>query len=262
MKNKICISLMLSVMIWMVTACVPSVETITKQPGNYLYGKNEKIEIVDIENNQVIAILTINDCRILKNSAFKISEYKNTDSNGSVIYEDVNYGQLIQVDYDFQNQPGYSKEISAHNFSVKSSSGEHAKINPEIKNISFDEANSFLVALKERSDRLEISFTYDIYQFRDTTKISLNVADIVLDGSNSHIADTSTVLSAYKTNSSITSNKDAISSIDDTKASSLYSSDNQQVSVTHEYLIVVIILLTVALIAVSSALIVKTRTKP
>lgn len=109
---------------------------------------------------------------------------------------------------------------------------------------------------------MEISFAYDIYQFRDTAKISLNVADIVLDGSNSHIADTSTVLSAYKTNSSIASNKDAISSIDDTKASSLYSSDNQQVSVTHEYVIVVIILLTVALIAVSSALIVKTRTKP
>ena len=255
--KKICIiCLMLSMIICTVTACVPSVETITKQPGNYLYSKNEKIEIVDIESNQVIATLKIKDCCVLKNSTFKISEYKNTDSNGSAIYEDVNYEQLIQVDYDFENQPGYSKKISAHNFSVKSRNGSQIKINPEIKDLSFDEANSFLVALKEKSDRLEISFTYDIYQRRDTAKISLNVTDIV-DNGNSPFVDAPTVLSTYET----ASNKDTISSVNDVETASVHSSENQQVSVAHEYLIVVIILLTVALIAVSSALIVKTRTK-
>lgn len=261
MKNKIGIFLMLSVIILAVTACVPSVETITRQPGNYLYSKNEKIEIVDIETDKVIAILKISDCRVLKNSTFKISEYKNTDSNGSDIYEDVNYEQLIQVNYDFENKPGYHEKISAHNFSVRSDSGEYATINPDIPEISFDENNSFLVALQERSDRLEISFTYDIYQFRDTAKISLNITDVVSDDNNSHIADVSSAYSTHQTSSSISTNKDATSSADKAKVTSSYFSNNQPVSMTHEYLIVVIILLTVAVIALSLALIITVRTK-
>ena len=96
--------------------CFPDIETITKNPGNYVYGENEMIDIIDIDSGDVIGILKITGTEILKDEVFVIPNYVGSKENGEKVYEDIEYARLIQIYYTFDNEPNYSKNIGSDNF--------------------------------------------------------------------------------------------------------------------------------------------------
>ena len=175
MKLKICVLwLLLAVIIF--AGCTPSVETITEKPGNYIYGKNEEIKIIDIATDDIIATLTITGFETLLDGAFMVPHYVKTEENGEKIYEDVEYKQLLQIYYVFKNEPGHNKEIKSNNFDITSIGSSQYVIEPDIdySGHPLDGNQSFVVALKEKQEYLELGFTYDIFQSRKTAKIKLD----------------------------------------------------------------------------------------
>ena len=155
-----------------------SATTITEHEGNYMYGKNEDIKIIDIDTRNHIGTLKMTDAVVLSDTPFTISKKVGEYDNGSSIYEDVSYAQLVQIYYQYDSRDT-DKDILSSNFTVYDAGGRTGEINPQIQHAGiYREGNdSFLVALKTKSDFIRIDFQYDIWQTTTTAKIQLQLAD-------------------------------------------------------------------------------------
>ena len=163
---------LLLLILTVVTGCA-SVETITENPGNYMYSLNEEIKIIDIDTRETIGTLVFTGTDILRDEDFTLTLYKETDDDGNRIYEDLTYRQLVQINYIFRNTVDSAKEITFKNFSIKNSD---AIINPDTSYTEKPHTGScFVVALRERTKALNVDFTYDILQTRSTAKVSLSL---------------------------------------------------------------------------------------
>ena len=187
MKKGFISILLLYAMTFAFAACSPEIETINEKPGNYLYSENEEIVIIDIETGKTVGNLRITGTKILNDAPFKIPRYIGKSESGDDVYEDVSYSQLIELYYVFENEPGYNKQIGANNFVVLGADGERAVNNPDIEytNQHRPGTQSFVTAFKSANDNLELKFTYDIYQSRDTAKIRVNLNDEIDKSSSS-----------------------------------------------------------------------------
>ena len=189
MKTKLIFGVLAILPLVLLFGCVPSVETITKKPGEYVYGMGEKIQIVDIETDEQIATLTVDGSEVLRNEPFTIQRLVGTKEDGEKVYEDVAYQQLVEIYYAFANEPNYSKSISRRNFSLI---GAEGTINPDIDYTSRprEGCHSFVVALKERNSSLDFGFTYDVFQMRYTAKIQVTVSKTATEVASKPVSKT------------------------------------------------------------------------
>lgn len=153
-----------------------SATTITEREGNYMYGKNEDIKILDIDTRDHIGTLKMTDVVVLSDTPFIISERVGEYDNGSSIYEDVSYAQLVQIFYQYDSR-GTDKDISASNFTVYDAGGRIGEKNPEVQQTGIyrEGTDSFLVALKTKSDSIRVDFQYNFMQTTTTAKIQLQI---------------------------------------------------------------------------------------
>ncbi len=154
-----------------------SATTITEREGNYMYGKNEDINILDIDTRNHIGTLRMTDVVVLSDTPFTISEKIGTDDIGNSIYEDISYAQLVQIFYQYDNR-GTDKNISSSNFTAYDAAGRTGEINPEVQQTGTyrEGSKSFLVALKTKSDFVRVDFQYNFMQTTTTAKIHLQIA--------------------------------------------------------------------------------------
>ena len=97
----------------------------------------------------------------LSNDTFTIKEESGKDENGDIIYKDVVYEQLIQINYYFKTYNDSINDIS-QKFRIVDSSGGFGTNNPSVKysEIPVDGMESLVVALKNKSDKISIQIYY------------------------------------------------------------------------------------------------------
>lgn len=153
-----------------------SATTITEKEGNYVYGEGEAINIVDIDTRDTIGTLKMTGAVVLKDEATSVWERDGTDENGKAVYREKVYEQVVQIFYVYENKGGSG--VSSANFSVYDAQGGYATEDPDIdvKPASRSGQQSFVVALNNRSDSIDIWFKYHILQFTTTAKIRLTLS--------------------------------------------------------------------------------------
>jgi len=155
------------------------VTTITEQPGNFFYGGNDEIQILDIDTRDTLGTLTIHGMSIITDEPFVLSEEEGTDESGNPTYEDVSYEALVQIDYSYKREKRGAKSISASNFTVLDSKGKSGRINPDADYDRMPQKGdqSFVVALKNKSSTIQIHFDYNLFQSKPTAKIQIGVGE-------------------------------------------------------------------------------------
>ena len=170
-------SLFLLLMVITLFACSsdPMIETITGNPGNYIYSEAQTINILDIPTGDSIATLTVTGYETLLDKPFAIPRYIGSKENGEKVYEDIEYNLLVQINYRFENQTNFKKKIGTNNFSIVNVESNRFKINPDIEYtpIPHNGEQSFVIAFREKRKELHLDFTYDTHQSRATAKIHL-----------------------------------------------------------------------------------------
>lgn len=181
--KRACLLIIIIILLVSFSGC--STTTITEHEGNYIYKANEDINIIDIDTREKIAVLKMSGVEILSNKPFTIKEKLKTDENGRNIYETVNYNQLIQVYYTYESSKGHS--ISSANFRIYDDNGTLVKKDPDIEYtpVQKNGTDSFVVALKNKSDSVTINFKYKQLQTTTTAKISLDVTEKMIDNAQS-----------------------------------------------------------------------------
>jgi hypothetical protein len=172
-----------------------SATTITEHEGNYVYSKNEDINIIDIDTRDNIGTLKMNGIEVLKNKSFTIKEKNGSDESGNDIYEDVTYEQLMQIYYRYDNK-GSKKTISSANFNVYDQTRTSCKIDPDIEYDAIKRSGEeyFVVALKNKGEFIDMNFKYNITQTTNTAKIKLKISeksDATSSNNSSSVNDTS-----------------------------------------------------------------------
>lgn len=177
-----------STILVLLTGC--SATTITEREGNYIYRQDENIYIQDIDTRNRIGTLKIIGASSLKSEPFVVQEISGVDTSGNPIYQDVVYEQLVQIWYLYDSKDD-SKELYSSNFSVYDAQGDLGEVDPKVEYSSGegDTRDSFLVALKNRSDFIRLHFRYNPLQTTVTAKIELELSDGA-DGSTGQGHDT------------------------------------------------------------------------
>lgn len=159
----------------LLTGCA-SATTITEKEGNYIYSEGEDISIVDIDTRDTIGTLNMTGAIVLKDEATSVLERDGTDENGEAVYKETVYEQVVQIFYTYENRGGNS--VSSANFSVYDAQGRSGARDPDIdvKPASRSGQRSFVVALDNRSDSIDIWFRYNILQTTATAKIRLTLS--------------------------------------------------------------------------------------
>jgi hypothetical protein len=178
LKKILLASLLFILIATSLSAC--STTTITDKPGNYLYGLNEEIKIVDIDTRETLGTVKITGVEILRNEPFDVRETDGTDESGNTKYKDVTYQQVIQVFYTY-NMIDSSKSISSKNFYAHDSTNKYANFigslepKPEYTEIQKEGHHSFIIATKNKGNHLNISFDYTPLQTKATAKIRVDL---------------------------------------------------------------------------------------
>lgn len=172
-----------------------SATAITEHEGNYVYSKNEDINIIDIDTRDNIGTLKMTGIEVLKNKSFTIKEKNGSDESGNDIYEDVTYEQLMQIYYRYDNK-GSKKTISSANFNVYDQTRTSCKIDPDIEYDAIKRSGEeyFVVALKNKGEFIDMNFKYNITQTTNTAKIKLKISeksDATSSNNSSSVNDTS-----------------------------------------------------------------------
>jgi hypothetical protein len=160
------------------SAC--STTTITDKPGNYQYKVNETVNIVDIDSRESLGTVTVTGAAVLKDEPFEVLESDGTHENGETKYKTVVYNQIVQIFYTYTAIDS-SKTISGANFDVRDSgrslgvSAGSLTSQPDYSLQSRDGSSSFVVALKNKGDYLEIAFKYKVLQMKATALIRVEL---------------------------------------------------------------------------------------
>jgi len=168
--KKVLHSILVVAFILCLASC--STTTITDKPGEYEYGLNEEINIVDIDSRKSLGTVKVTGYEIIKNEPFIIEEYKETNSSGEKVYEDVTYAQLVQIYYTYTCIDS-SKSFSGANFVVL---GDTVKANESDFTGKPKEGNhNFMAALKNRDGYIKLHFNYNALQTKSTAKIKFDI---------------------------------------------------------------------------------------
>lgn len=169
-----------------------SATTITEREGNYVYGENEEINIVDIDTRDTIGTLKMTGAIVLRDEPISLWERDGIDENGEAVYKETVYEQVVQIFYTYENKGGDS--VSAANFDVYDAQGRYGTMDPgiDVKPASRKGQQSFVVALDNRSGALDLHFKYNILQSTTTAKIRLALPGAAANGSQTSAAGRTT----------------------------------------------------------------------
>lgn len=156
------------------SGCIIPTTTKTTKPKTYIYGVNEKIEIIGSGDEEILGTLTITGVEVLLDEDFLVEDTSATNSDQQK--STVTYRQLIQVFYQYE-----SISASYDNFLVTDSEYESALgidyINPrpDFKKIDKEGQKSFIVGLKNKSDYVEIDYRYVSVHATPTATIRIDL---------------------------------------------------------------------------------------
>lgn len=158
-------------------------DTITDNPRNHVYGPNDVINIYDnVDTGELIGTLRVPSINVLSEGPIYISEVTSYDEDQNPVYSEVEYAQLIQVNYIYESTGVKARTIDSSNFTVRDNNDRMATNDPGIgyTMIPIEGVNSFVVATKNWTDGLNIEFKYKILQFSPTAVIRVRTADSVI----------------------------------------------------------------------------------
>ncbi len=160
--KKIFPILLLLIILLGFSGCTPT--TYAEQGKDYVYGVGETINILDKESNQILSSVVITNVIIIKDEPFTIDELVKYDESNNPIYEKFSYEAVVQINYKYTVADS-TKTISSSNFSVFDQDGNSAEFSPKTnyEKISTKD-NSFVVAVKEKGEFVDLSFSYHISQ--------------------------------------------------------------------------------------------------
>lgn len=160
LKNQIFLGIIVCITI-LLTGCRSVGDVITQKPREYIYKANEEILFYDnIKTGDLLSSLTFVSMFTLSEDPFTIQETVR-DENGDIVYKDVVYEQLIQINYRFISNDNYSDNI-VQLFRIIDAGGESGKNDPSIEysEIPVSGMDSFVVALENKSDKIKIQVYY------------------------------------------------------------------------------------------------------
>ncbi len=161
MKKTFCIIFVMAVILSF-AGCAPT--TYTEKGEDYVYSVGETINILDKESKQVLGSVTISDAVVIKDEPFIIEEFAKYDENSNPIYEKVSYEAVVQINYKYTIADS-TKTITTSNFSVFDKVGNSAEFSPKTNYEKIPtKDNSFVVAVKEKGEFVDLSFRYHISQ--------------------------------------------------------------------------------------------------
>ena len=138
--------------------------TYTEQGKDYVYSIGETINILDKESKQLLSSVTITDAIVIKDELFFVEELVKYDDDNNPIYEKTSYEAVVQINYKYSTIDS-TKRISAINFSAVDSEGNRAEFFPKTNyKTSYTNDNSFVIALKEKGEFVNLSFQYHTNQ--------------------------------------------------------------------------------------------------
>jgi len=176
MKRTIVYLLALPLALSLLAGCVGAT-TITEQPGNYVYGLNEDIAVVDIETRETFGVLAVTGVEVLRDEPFEVQEQDGEDEDGKPAYKTVTYSQIIQIFYTYSGE----KKLNSGNFAVWDSVHVIGKNpaalepKPEYTPAEKPGQSSLVVALQAPGGPLEVTFTYNVLQIRPTARIKIEL---------------------------------------------------------------------------------------
>lgn len=163
-----------------ISACEPKYETITQNAGNYKYGLDEKVEIIDIESNDILATLTIESCELVSDEPFVVLRQDGYADNGNdEKYKEVEFVALYKVTFSFNDVKEYVGDAQEHFYSEEA----YFEINPTSE--EYDSDTFFLGAKRGNNgdDTVSLSFTYDTVQKRRTALFEIPLDKVVPESS-------------------------------------------------------------------------------
>lgn len=161
-------------LLFLLSSC--STTTITEKPGNYRYGVNEEIRVLDIDSRETLATLTVTGWEMLNNQPFVLAEADGTDESGNTVYRNVTYARLIQIHYVWTTADSV-KTLSAANFTVRDGNGNDARINPEMEYTSIPrQGNSFVIALQTAEGDIDMEFNFHPLQTTPTARLRIQTS--------------------------------------------------------------------------------------
>ncbi len=170
LMKKILVIFLILLTLFTVASCTPEHETITQNPGKYVYSLGEEIIITDIETGDIVAALTINNCTVCNTEPIEV--YNNDKSEESHL----KYDYLLCVTYDFEPFNGYKGRIDSDNFSTDGvGKVVDESIDFDIKDDVYKMCkNSNAIFILSDTIYVTLEFRYDEFQERHTAKIDLN----------------------------------------------------------------------------------------
>lgn len=144
------------------TGCRGVGDVITQNPREYVYKTKEEIRFYDnVKTGDLLSSLTFVSMFTLSDSTFMVTEQQGKDENGNIIYEDVVYEQIIQINYCFNSYDDSVRDIS-RSLVVVDENGTHGTIDPPVKysEIPVDGTETLVVALKNKSNKINIQIFY------------------------------------------------------------------------------------------------------
>lgn len=150
---------------------------ITDHATDYIYAAGESAHFYDNANGRKpLGSLTVVSIHVLSEEPFTLREPAGFDDKDEPVYKEVAYSQLVQVNYVYKGNQAESVDASC--FRVYDRETESGKNNPKTayELVETNGLDSFVVALKNRSDGIDLAFCYP-GQFGYDTRFQLTAAD-------------------------------------------------------------------------------------
>ena len=155
-------------------ACDAFVEhdTITQKPGNYQFGINETVEIIDIETRETLGAITVTSCQLVEDQPFVVEEVV-YEGNKRVTVK-TTYSKLYQITCTVVDSLGEIDSVK-HHFSPLNR--DHVM---DPRNDS--RGDSFYIAIVEggggNKTDFALEFSYDLNQSRPTARFTIPMSGV------------------------------------------------------------------------------------
>jgi len=164
--KKISILLILSMIVSLSLTSCETTTTNQHNNSNYLYALNEEAQIIDKDSGDELGRLKFTGYHVLKDTPFTIRESDGEDEDGNTKYKDVQYEQLLQLNFVYHVSDSTKKPNSSH-FGCWDSFKKYCAMNPsdvEYTPVSVDDEHFFVIAVPTKSDYIEIGYRYAFWQ--------------------------------------------------------------------------------------------------
>ncbi len=166
MKKKFsCFLLLLLVLTVILSLSACSAPTChTDKEDGYIYSLGEEIKLYDNESDQYLGSVVVLDAIVIRDGGFTVEEFDGYDEDDNVIYKDVEYEAVVQINYTctFIDSNDADNKI---NFTVRDTNGNTGEKSPEVSyTTEHTPFSSITFAVKEKDEYITIRYAYDTFQ--------------------------------------------------------------------------------------------------